>query len=131
VHFEEFEAVAPRIFGEEAARSGERAIVGGLYSVGDQRLADLIEIADGESGVGLFRGAKIGFDSDVDLLITALEPAPASGSQGSRLFDFTQAQNRAVEFASGGFATRWSCQLDVVDASYHRVPPGLRYTASE
>jgi hypothetical protein len=65
-----------------------------LYGVGDQRLAELIDIADDESGVGLFRGAKIGFDADVDLLITALEPAPAAGSQRSRLFDFTQAENR-------------------------------------
>ena len=119
VRFEEFEAVAPGIFGEEPARSGKRVVVNGLHAVGDQKLAELTEITDGESRVRFFRGVKIGFDTDVDLLIAAFEPASAAAAQRSGLFDFTQAENRAVEFASRGFATLWSRQLNVVDTHDH------------
>jgi len=65
VRFEEFETVAPGIFSEEAARSGERVVVNGLHGLGDQKLVELSEIADGESRMGLFRGTKIGFEADV------------------------------------------------------------------
>jgi hypothetical protein len=125
--FEEFEAVAPRIFGKKPARSGERVVIRGSHGVGDQRLAELGEIGDGESGVRLFRGTKITFHADVDLLVATLEPATASGAERSRLVDFTQAQKRAVEFASSGFAALRSGQLDVVDAGYHRLPLSLGY----
>jgi hypothetical protein len=64
---------------------------------------------------------KRGFDPDVELLLAALEPATSARAKGSRLFDFTQAENRAVKFASGRFAALWGSQLDVIDTSNHWI----------
>lgn len=87
-----------------------------FYGVGDQRLAQLVEPSDRESRVGLLGWPKGGFDTDVELLIAALEPAAAASAERSGLLDFSQAENRAVEFASGEFAALRSGYLDVVDA---------------
>jgi hypothetical protein len=114
--FEEFESVAPGIFGEKTARAGHRIVVRDFYGVGDQGLAQLVEIGDSESRVGLFGWLKGGFDADVELLIAALEPAAAASAERSGLFDFSQAEKRPVEFASGGFAALRCGYLDVVDA---------------
>jgi hypothetical protein len=122
--FEEFESVAPGIFGEKAARAGERVVVGYFYGLGDQRLAQLVEIGDRESRVGLLGWLKGGFDADVELLIAALEPAATASAERSGLFDFSQAENRPVEFASGGFAVLRSGYLDVVDAHDQTIHPG-------
>jgi hypothetical protein len=54
----------------------------------------------------------------VELLIVALEPAPAAGAQGSRFFDFAQAENRAIEFASRVVvalgAVNWTWSMRVI-----------------
>jgi hypothetical protein len=92
-----------------------------------ERPAKFGEISDRERWMRLFRGAKIGFDADVELLIAALKPAATTGAERSWLFDFSQAENRAIKFASRGLATLWRSQLDVVDASDQRVPPRLSY----
>jgi hypothetical protein len=90
-NLDELDAVAPRIFREEAVRAGQRIIFGDLYGVCNQRRAEPGEIADGESGLSLFCWAKIGFYSDMDLLIAALEPAAAASAKRGGLFNFSQA----------------------------------------
>jgi hypothetical protein len=123
--FEKLQAIAPGIFGVEAARSGERVVVSDFYGVGLERFAKPGESSYDEGGVSLFCRMKIGFDANVKLLIAALEPAAAAGAERNGLFDFGQAENRAVEFASGGFTALRGGRLDVVDASYHGAPPRL------
>src|SRR5208282_1157120 len=109
VRFQEFEAVSPGIFGEKAARSRKRIIVGDLYAVAAESFSQLAKIRDGERWVCLLRGLERGFDADVKLLVAVLKPTTAPGAKRSGLFDFAQAENRAVEFASGGLAAPWRC----------------------
>jgi hypothetical protein len=98
-------------------------VVRDSYGVLGEKPAKFGEIGDRERWMGLFCGAKIGFGADMDLLIAALKPAAAAGAEQSWLFDFSQAESRAIKLASRGLAALWRSQLDVVDASYHRVPP--------
>jgi hypothetical protein len=77
--FEKLQAIAPGIFGVEAARSGERVVVCDFYGVGLESFAKPGEIRYGEGGVSLFCRVKISFDANVKLLITAPEPAAAAG----------------------------------------------------
>jgi hypothetical protein len=88
--FEEFQAIAPRIFGEESLRVRQRIVFGDFYCVSEKRFAELGEIVDGEGGMGLFCGPKFGLYADVELLIAALEPAAAPCAKRGRLFDFRQ-----------------------------------------
>ena len=116
VRFQEFEPVAPRIFGEKASSAGERIIVGDFHGVGEKRFAELGEIWHGESRVSLFRRAKISFDADMKLLLAALEPGAAPSAQRGRLFDLAQPEDRAKKFAGRCLAALRSGQLDVVDS---------------
>jgi hypothetical protein len=125
--FQKLQAIAPGIFGVEAARSGKGVVVRDFDGVGLESFAKPGQISYGEGGVSLFCRVKISFDANVKLLIAALEPAAAAGAEGNGLFDFSQAENRAVEFASSGFRAFRGGQLDVVDASYHGAPPSLGY----
>jgi len=81
VHSEEFETIAPGIFGEEATRAGEGKVVGDLDAVSEQCLPQFVEIAGSEGGVGFFRGTEVFFDADVNLLTSALEPAAAARTE--------------------------------------------------
>jgi hypothetical protein len=114
--FQKFEAVAPWILGEESTRAGKGIVIDDLHRVRNQCLAERNKIPHGKSRVRLFRRPKIRLDSDVYLLIPALEPAPAASAQRFWLFDFSQAQNRAVKSARGGFAILRSRQLNVVES---------------
>ena len=125
--FQKFQAIAPGIFGVEAAHSREGVVVRDLYGVGLERFAKPGEIRYDEGRGRLFCRGKVGFDANVKLLIAAPEPAAAAGAEGSGLFDFGQAEKRPVEFASGGVRGLRGGQLDMVDASYHRAPPRLGY----
>jgi hypothetical protein len=126
LQFKEFQAVPPGIFGEKAAGAGQRVIFSDLYGAGEQRFTQLAEIRDSESRMRLFGRLERYFDANVNLLISALEPASAPCTKRRRLFDFAQPENRAVKFASGGLAACWRSQLDVVDASYHSGPLKIR-----
>jgi len=66
--------------------------------------------------MGLLRRAKIALDSDVNLLVAALEPAAAPGAQTCWLFDLRQSQDRTVEFPSSRLAPLGRGNLDVIDA---------------
>lgn len=114
--FEEFEAVAPGIFGVEAAGAGDGSVVGNFYASGEQRLAKFVEVGGDEGGVSFLGGAEIGFDADVELLGAAFEPTAAAGAERLGLFDFGHAEEGAVEFAGGRFAARRSGDLEVIEA---------------
>lgn len=73
--------------------------------------------------MSFFRGTEIRFDANVELLSAALEPAAATGAERFRLLNFGQAEERAVKFAGGGFATLRGGNLQMIelgDAGTHR-----------
>lgn len=74
----ELQAVAPWVLGVETADARERDVVGDFYAAGEESLAQVVEVVDSESGMGLPCGAEIRFDADMELLVTAFEPATAS-----------------------------------------------------
>ena len=69
--------------------------------------------------MSFLRGPEIGIHADMELLIPTLEPAAASSGERSGLFDFTQPEKRAIEFAGRSLAAFWSGQLNVVNSYDH------------
>ncbi len=119
LRFNEFEAVAPRIVGVKAASAGERIVVGDFSAVRNQIFAELVEFCHQKSGMSFLCGPEIGFHADMELLIPTLEPATTSRGESSGLFDFTQPEKRAIEFAGRSLAAFWSRQLNVVNSYDH------------
>jgi hypothetical protein len=60
--------------------------------------------------------AKVGLDSKVDLYTTAGEPASAALRQLRRFWDFSHAEDRAIERSRRVFSSNWHGELDVIDA---------------
>jgi len=77
VGFEEFQTVSPGIFGKKAMRTGQRVIFRDLYTVRDKRFTKLAKFRDSESRMRLFCRLERRFNANVNLLLTALEPATA------------------------------------------------------
>src|ERR1700691_3100858 len=71
---DEFEAVAPGIFGVETAGVRQRIIVDGSNAASVQCLAQLVEVGDGERGMRFLGRAKFAFNADMKLLASAPEP---------------------------------------------------------
>ncbi len=113
---QEFQAVAPGVFGEEAAGVWEGVVVGDLNAGSKQSVAQLVEILGDKRGVGFLGGAEVALDADVQLLGAALKPAASARAERRWLFDFREAEERAVEFAGGGLASLGSGNLNVVQA---------------
>ncbi len=67
----EFKAVPPGVFGEEATRAGKRVIVCDFDAAEEQHLAQLFEIVGDERRVGFLCGAEVALDADVQLLGSA------------------------------------------------------------
>jgi hypothetical protein len=112
---QEFEAVAPGIFGVETADAGDGSVVRDFEAASEESVAQFVEVGSSKSGVRFSGGAKILFDADVDLLGTALEPAAASGTKRLRLLDFSHSQKHAVKIVGRGFAAFRSSNLNVID----------------
>jgi xanthine dehydrogenase accessory factor len=115
--FDEFEAVAPGILRVEAASARECFIVDRIESASAQNFAECIQVGYSECGMRFSCWQKIALDADVNLLVSAPEPAAATGAQYGRFHQLRHPQNAAVEFPRGGFASVWSGDLDVVDAN--------------
>jgi hypothetical protein len=113
--FEEFEAIAPGIFGVESADAGDRCVVGDFVAASQESFAQLVEVAGSEGGMGFLGGTKILFDADVELLSAAGEPAAATGTHRFGLFDFSHTQEAAVEIAGGGLAAFGGGDLEVIE----------------
>jgi len=75
---DELEAITPRVFGVETAGAGDRVIVDDGDAAGYERLAQFIEVGDGEGGVSFLGWREIVLDADVDLTMAALKPAAAA-----------------------------------------------------
>jgi hypothetical protein len=71
--------------------------------------------------MSFFGWAEILFDADVKLLVAALKPASAARAKRLWFFDLMQAKERAVEFASGGFAALRGSDLDMIDPGDARI----------
>lgn len=92
LNLDEFKPVAPGVFGIEAAGAGEGFVVCNFHVVAEQEVAEFVEVGHSKSRMGFLGGVKICFDADMKLLVSALKPAAASGTQRSGLFDFAQSQ---------------------------------------
>ena len=113
--FQEFEAVAPRVASEKAARARDGVVIGNFNAAGQEGLAQLVQLGDSEGGMSFSGGTEIGLDADVELLRATIEPAAASGTERIGLFNLGHAEEEAVKFASGGFAAWGSGDLDVIE----------------
>ena len=78
--------------------------------------AQIIEIANGESGVSFLRRTELAFDSDMKLLRATLEPAAAPSAQRGWLFKFVEAKDVPIELACSGLARLRRRELYVIDA---------------
>lgn len=122
----ELQPVAPGVLGVETADARERHVVGDFYAAGEESLAQVVEIVDSESGMGLPCGAEIRLDADMELLVTAFEPAAASDAQRLRFLNLPHAEENAIEFTGGGFAASGSGDLDVIEASDSKLHIQMR-----
>ena len=113
--FGEFQSIAPRIAGVEAADVSDGfvpcAADAGVFEGRKRR----VDIFDRERGVRLGGGPEILFNADVELARADFEPTSAARSESFRLFDFLQPQNTAEKLARRGFASARSGDLHVVD----------------
>jgi len=81
---DELEAIAPRVFGEEASGGFNLLIVASVHAGSHQALSQGSKrgfAGQAECGVCLLGGPKVALDSDVDLLAAALKPDPAAGRE--------------------------------------------------
>jgi len=63
-----FEAIAPGVFGVETTEARDGGVVGDLTTARKESLAQLVEVAGRESRMSFLGGAKILFNTDVQLL---------------------------------------------------------------
>jgi hypothetical protein len=98
----------------ETADAGYGSVVCNFDAAREQSLPQFVEVGGSEGGMGFFGGTKIAFDADVELLVAACEPAAATSTQQLRLFNFAQAEQRAVEIAGSGLAAFGGRNLEVV-----------------
>jgi hypothetical protein len=106
----------------EAPDARDRVVIPEWDAAGEKGLAQIVEISYGKGGMRFARGAKVFFNSDVELLRTALEPAAATGLKRGRLRNFAHAEETAIEFASSEFAAFRGSYLQVVktrDSKFH------------
>jgi hypothetical protein len=114
--FHEFQAIAPGIFGVEAARAGQFGIVYDRDASRGKCRTQFVEIGNQECRVRLLSRTEIALDTDVKLLVAAPEPTSAPHTQYRRLFNLLHAQNQAVEFLRGRLAPCGRGNLDMVYA---------------
>jgi len=115
-NFNKFEPISPWIFGIKTASIGEVIIVNDGHTLGYQRFAQFVQMSQCERRVGFSGWLKIAFHADVQLLRAALEPAASARAQIGRLFNFLQAQQRAVEMPRRCLATFRRGNLNVIEA---------------
>ncbi len=114
--FNEFQTVAPGIFGVEPPFTGKVVIVHDGFAAIRKGFAKPVQVMHRESRMSFFRRSKIPLHPDVELLRAAQKPATAACPQYGRLFDFFHPENRAVEFSRRRFAALGRGDLDVIEA---------------
>jgi hypothetical protein len=115
---DELEAIAPRVFREEASGRFNLLIFPSVHASSHQALLQGSKgglVGQSEGGVRLLGGPKVALDADVDLLASALKPEPTAGCERRGLGQFLKAEELAEEPASFGLATGRRCELHVID----------------
>ena len=112
----ELKAVAPGIFGEKAWRIRDGLVVDNSDAVGEKGLAQIVEVANGESGVSFLRRTELAFDSHMKLVRATLEPAAAPSAQCGWLFKFVEAKDLSIKLAGSGLAPFRRRELYVIYA---------------
>jgi hypothetical protein len=113
---QQFDAVAPGIFGEETPLAGQLVIPNDLRSGGGQAICQRLQMIPGDtkSGMRLQRRQERLRDSDVKLLPAKTEPHTPAGAQGSRLLELGQAEQLAEKPACLRLAPTRSRQQNMV-----------------
>ncbi len=95
--FHQFEAIAERVVHEHAVEAFDRFVVNDPVA----SIADICDqsrqVIDDEGWVCLSGRAEVGVDTEMDLEVVVLEPAPPANRQMGRLGDVRQSKHRLVE----------------------------------
>src|SRR5947207_2911136 len=111
----EFNAVAEHVVDVATQGVGDGTIRRDFYSSLSQLGNKSGVIFAAQRGMSFFRRAEVSFDAQVDLHISAGEPASAALGEYGRLGNFLHAQHIAVKTAGFGFFSFWHGKLDVVE----------------
>lgn len=111
---EEFESVSEGVGGIKPLEAGEWLVIDNLYSTVDQPTTEILEILDVERGMGFARRSEILIDSEMNSNAIGFEPAPATGFQMTRLFNFGDSQHALVKGDRPPLPLHGHRQLDVM-----------------
>jgi hypothetical protein len=121
---DELDAISERIVDMTAADTGNIVCPTNLHTRALQPFHQGVVIATAQSRVRLLCRTKIILHAQVNLNAAALEPASSTFSEFGRFRDLRQAQQAAIELASGVFAACRHGELDVIDYSEWRMGHG-------
>jgi hypothetical protein len=124
--FQEFEPVAPRIVGKEAARPREILVILNLHAARNKSLAQFVEVGNCKGGMSFPGGPEVFLDPDVQLPIAALKPATSSIAQHRRFFNLRHSQKSPVKFPRRRFTPLRRRNLQVIDANRTSFHPDIR-----
>jgi hypothetical protein len=118
---EELEPIAPRIGDEEAPCDARYRLVVVLdgHAPRSEPRAEAFErrsICQPQAWMRLLRGAKLCLYTNVDLLCSALKPAPSARGQRRRLRDLFEPEQATIECSRFCLASRRRRELNVVDS---------------
>jgi hypothetical protein len=118
---DQFDPVSEWITNVATPNAGDGLVVCDLDSSRSQvRSQGVIALAT-QSRVRLLRRAKIYFDSQMHLHVSAHKPASTALSQFRRLGDFAHAQHITIKAARRFFGARGHCELYVIDRAETEV----------
>ncbi len=113
--FEEFQPVAERVLGVEAAHPGEAVVEEDGSACAAKPASPGVQAADQQARMRLAGRAEVLLHAKVQLDAMAAEPAAAAGGEHGRLGQFPKAQHPAVEVAQCVLAAGRAGQLHVMD----------------
>src|SRR5690606_39861352 len=111
----QFESIAERVIGEEAANGGIGTVPRDTMAGGSNSGGEIVDADDGEGRVRLARRLEFRFDAAMQFLRAGLDPDAAARRESRWLRKFLHAKQRHVERATRIFGVRRHCDLHVVD----------------
>jgi hypothetical protein len=114
----QFDSISERIINVDSRISFQRPIVPNDVPHALEDRDKIRETFDEQSGMSLSSRDKIGFDAQVNLEITALEPAPAAPNQMRRFGDLRNPERVSIKFAGSTLTARRHGKLNMFQSSY-------------
>jgi hypothetical protein len=122
MRFHQFDPIAEWIVNIYAMKPLKGFVIAERYAKYFQAFDECGQILNYQRWMRFTRRAKIRLDAEMNLEITALEPAASTFCQSNRLWDFRNTQGFTVELASAILSARWHSQLHVVQVSDSHGP---------